>query len=71
MDSASFYGDVDAEIEDDFEGASDAENLEYFGDLSSYTYDDLLHQYLIAKRRFRKFAGRPPRRHRFGKGERK
>ena len=68
-ESASYYGDVDTESEDDFEGTTEAENFEYFGDFSGCTYDDLLHQYVVAKRRFRKFAGRPPRRQRYGKGK--
>ena len=65
---ASYYGEPDSESEDEFEG-TDAENLEYYGDLSNVTYDEVRHQYLVAKRRFRRFTGRPPRRHRLGKGK--
>ena len=57
-DNVSYYGDIDTASEDDCEGSNEAENLEYYGDFTGCTKEDLLHECLIAKRRFRKFTGR-------------
>ena len=69
-DGVGVYGDVDAEREGDFEGTG-AEDLEHRGDFADAAYEDLRRQYLVAKRRFWRFAGRPPRRRRLreDKGE--
>ena len=53
---------------EDEQEMSDAEALEFYGDMSETTADQLYMDYLYAKRRFRKFVGRPPRHHRGGKG---
>ena len=59
--------DDDSATEADPEEMTTAEELEYFGDFQGCTAEQLRGEYLFAKRRFRRFTGRAPRRFR-GKG---
>ena len=52
---------------------TEQEQEAYYGDLSTATYPELRQDYLLARRRFRKYTGRAPRhvrrpRHPFGHG---
>ena len=57
--------DTDTESEADVEQMDTEEYKAYLGDMEGYGYDDLKTEYFFAKRRFRSFARRPPRRSRF------
>ena len=52
----------DTETEDEVGELTLDEEFQYVGDLSLKTEDSLREQYLLAKRRFRRFMRRAPRR---------
>ena len=60
-----YYGADDSETEDEQHDLTEEEMYEFYGDLQNATVDQLRNEYLFAKRRFRHFAGRPPRRDRW------
>ena len=57
----------DTETEDEVGELTPDEEFHYVGDLTLETEDTLREQYLLAKRRFRRFMRRAPRRVRFPK----
>eukprot|EP00973_Karenia_brevis_P060094 8361806-Karenia_brevis.AAC.1 len=60
------YEDTDTESDFDLNTRSEQELQEYLGEgWENVTLDSLKSEYLFAKRRFRRFSKRGPRRHRF------